>query len=175
VQSLSYAPNCFNGTSSSTPVTAGAAALALSAGAADSPQTLKTFLLNSTIDRGSPGSDNVFGRGELLLPDPRVAVGGSAPSVTALKSRGRRGHRARLRYRVTDDGGVSREVVTVIRKARVLKRIRTEFGEATGDKYAVVWKVPKSGNGDARFCVVATDPSGNQSATDCAKINIVRN
>jgi hypothetical protein len=73
VKSLSYSPSCFNGTSSATPVTAGAAALVLSSGAANSPQSLKTYLLNATIDRGVTGADNVYGRGELRLPDPADA------------------------------------------------------------------------------------------------------
>ena len=80
VKTLSYffsSRGCFDGTSSSTPVTAGAAALALSGSAANSPQTLKKFLLDSTIDRGATGPDNIYGQGELLLPDPAVGVTGA--------------------------------------------------------------------------------------------------
>ena len=70
MKSIVYAPQCFNGTSSATPVAAGAAALVLDAGAANSPATLKSYLLNATVDRGAAGTDNVYGRGELLLPTP---------------------------------------------------------------------------------------------------------
>jgi hypothetical protein len=71
VASLSYAPGCFAGTSASTPATAGAAALVLGAGLASTPAQLRTYLLdNATVDRGAAGSDNVYGRGELILPAP---------------------------------------------------------------------------------------------------------
>ena len=71
VASFTYAPNCFNGTSAATPATAGAAALVLSAGLASTPAQLRTYLLNNaTIDRGAAGTDNVYGRGELILPTP---------------------------------------------------------------------------------------------------------
>ncbi|MDP9238560.1 MAG: S8 family serine peptidase [Chloroflexota bacterium] len=70
VASYTYAPNCFNGTSAATPATAGAAALVLGAGLASTPAQLKTYLLNATTDRGAGGNDNVYGRGELILPAP---------------------------------------------------------------------------------------------------------
>ena len=68
-------PRLFNGTSSATPVTAGAAALALSGGAANSPQSLKSFLISSTVDRGAGGPDNIYGAGELSLPNPPSQAG----------------------------------------------------------------------------------------------------
>ena len=70
VQSLAYAPDCFNGTSAATPVAAGAAALVLGAGAATTPAQLKTYMKAAVVDRGAAGQDNVFGTGELLLPAP---------------------------------------------------------------------------------------------------------
>ncbi len=172
VQSLSYAPNCFNGTSSSTPVTAGAAALALSAGAANSPQSLKTFLLNATVDRGVPGTDNVYGRGELRLPAPPQRLDRTPPTVRALNSTGKSGKNASLRYRVSDDSGVSQEKLAVIRKGRTLARITTEFGSANGGRYKVRWKVPKRVKGKMKFCVTSVDQSGNRSAKSCAKLKI---
>jgi hypothetical protein len=71
VSSLSYAPNCFNGTSAATPVAAGAAALVKSAGLGPTPAALRTWILNNAItDRGAVGLDNIFGAGELILPAP---------------------------------------------------------------------------------------------------------
>lgn len=79
VYSHVYAPDCFNGTSSATPVTAGAAALVKGADLAATPSALKTYLLtNAFVDRGDPGTDNVYGKGELLLPDPPGGGGGGA-------------------------------------------------------------------------------------------------
>jgi hypothetical protein len=69
--SFSYFPDCFGGTSAATPVAAGAAALILSANLTKTPSELKAYLLNqATVDRGSPGADNDYGRGELVLPAP---------------------------------------------------------------------------------------------------------
>ena len=88
VQSLAYAPDCFNGTSAATPVAAGAAALVLGAGAATTPSTLKTYMKAAVVDRGAAGQDNVFGTGELLLPAP---TGGGTditpPSITSIGDR----------------------------------------------------------------------------------------
>jgi hypothetical protein len=67
--SHSYDP-CFNGTSSSTPVAAGVAALVQGAGEASTPAATKTYLLDNTVDRGAVGPDQGFGVGELILDDP---------------------------------------------------------------------------------------------------------
>jgi hypothetical protein len=71
VSSFIYSPSCFSGTSAATPAAAGAGALILGANLATTPTQLKTYLLNSaTTDRGAPGTDNVYGWGELILPTP---------------------------------------------------------------------------------------------------------
>ncbi|MCU1371645.1 MAG: exported protein of unknown function [Ilumatobacteraceae bacterium] len=75
VSSTSYAPNCFNGTSAATPVVAGAAALALSAGVASTPTGIASYLRSSVVDRGTAGTDNVYGTGELRLPVPAPSTG----------------------------------------------------------------------------------------------------
>ena len=81
VSSFTYSPNCFNGTSAATPVTAGAAALVLSAALASSPAQLKSYLLTQAFsDRGAPGTDNIYGVGELVLPAP-PSSGGSVGST----------------------------------------------------------------------------------------------
>jgi hypothetical protein len=69
VYSYTYSPQCLNGTSSATPAAAGAAALVLDARLAEAPAQLKTWLLdNATVDRGAAGTDNIYGKGELILP-----------------------------------------------------------------------------------------------------------
>jgi hypothetical protein len=172
VKSLSYAPGCFNGTSSSTPVTAGAAALVLSAGAANSPSSLKSYLLNATVDRGAPGSDNIYGRGELRLPNPPQTGDNQPPNVKALKSKGKSGKKAKLRYRVSDNSGESRERIQVVKRGNVIADITTQFGPATGETYYVVWKVPKRVKGKMRFCAVSQDRAGNNSSSSCADLKI---
>ena len=171
VKSITYAPNCFNGTSSATPVTAGAAALALSAGAANSPQSLKSFLLNATIDRGATGPDNVYGRGELRLPNPGQ-LDSTPPTVRALDSKGKSGKTANLRYEVSDDSGVSQERLKVVRRGKTVTTITTQFGPATGGPYVVRWQVPKRVKGAMNFCVTSVDHSGNTSAQSCADLKI---
>ena len=71
VSTLSFAPACFNGTSASTAVAAGAAALVQGAGLAGTPAQTRAWLLaNATTDRGPVGPDNIYGAGELILPAP---------------------------------------------------------------------------------------------------------
>ena len=92
--------------------------------------------------------------------------------MDALRSRGKRGHYARLRYIVIDDSGRSSETVQVFHKGRTLATIQTEVGPAIGGKYAVRWKVPRRIRGVPRFCVTASDASGNTSAQSCARVKI---
>ena len=82
LMTLAYSPTCFSGTSGSTPVVVGAAALIFDANLAVTPAQLKTYLLNNaTVDRGAAGSDNVYGKGELILPGP-PGVPTATPSPT---------------------------------------------------------------------------------------------
>ncbi len=67
VDSASYAPDAFDGTSAATPHVSGAAALALEAFPDLSPDELGTFLQERAVDLGSPGPDNGFGVGRLSL------------------------------------------------------------------------------------------------------------
>ncbi len=84
VSSFSFSPNCFNGTSGATPTIAGGAALLLDAGLATTPQNLRSWILaNAAVERGAAGVDNVFGKGEFILPtirpDSRIRTGTTGP------------------------------------------------------------------------------------------------
>ena len=60
--SFTFSPDCLSGTSAATPVVAGLA---------HTPAELKSYLLTqATVDRGAAGTDNTYGAGELILPDP---------------------------------------------------------------------------------------------------------
>jgi Subtilase family len=174
---------CFDGTSAATPVAAGAAALYVGATPGATPAQVRSFLLSQAyVDRGTPGPDNVFGGGEIVLPalpapeTPRTPAGAdrTRPTARALPARGRRGRIVRLRYRVFDNTGTTRELVTVRRRAKVVRRFRTRFGPtgARGRVYFVRWRAPRRGAGPWRFCVRAWDRTGNQSRLSCARIRL---
>jgi Divergent InlB B-repeat domain len=95
-----------------------------------------------------------------------------APNVTALPSAGVRGKIAKLRYRVTTDGGdAHREVVTVLQGRRMLARLANPV--AAGSSFFVSWRVPKTLQPRAlKFCVRATDTATKKIAVSCAPLRI---
>jgi hypothetical protein len=70
----------FSGTSASSPVVAGVAAVLLGAGLATSAEELADLVRHLTVDRGSVGPDNVYGAGELRLPTAPTGAIASTPS-----------------------------------------------------------------------------------------------
>jgi subtilisin family serine protease len=67
VDSASYTPEAFNGTSAAAPHVAGAAALILEAFPNSTPDDIAAFLQERAIDLGPTGPDNAFGVGRLNL------------------------------------------------------------------------------------------------------------
>jgi uncharacterized repeat protein (TIGR01451 family) len=99
----------------------------------------------------------------------------SPPRVKALPSSGRRGKTMRIRYRVSDDSGMSKERVTVFRARRLLAMIASPLDRAEAGTlyYYVKWRVPGAlTKGRLRACVRATDPAGNRSKTSCAALRV---
>lgn len=74
VDSASYSPDAFDGTSAATPHVAGAAALVLQAFPDFSPDDIAAFLQEHAKDLGPSGPDNAFGAGRLELDEAPVAV-----------------------------------------------------------------------------------------------------
>lgn len=70
VDTWSYGPGVFNGTSSAAPHAAGAAALIRQAFPAYSPQQTAQFLESRAVDRGASGYDYKYGYGQLSLGAP---------------------------------------------------------------------------------------------------------
>jgi hypothetical protein len=110
-------------------------------------------------------------------PPPPVVVTGTTPApdtsppiVVALPSRGRPGHEMVLRFRIADDSGRTRDVITLTRRnGRVVDVLETPLGWV-GRRLRLrgwVWDVPKSFRGRGRFCVRAFDKAGNGSRS-CA-------
>jgi subtilisin family serine protease len=75
VDSASYSPEAFNGTSAAAPHVAGAAALILEAFPDYSPDQVAALLQERAVDLGETGPDNIFGGGRLNL--------GAAPDAAA--------------------------------------------------------------------------------------------
>jgi subtilisin family serine protease len=166
VRSFIYSPGCFNGTSAAAPVVAGAAALVVGAAPRWTPTEVKSYLLRAVVDRGAPGPDFAFGVGELVLPAQADRV---RPKARAYAARGRYGRTVRLRYKVSDNSGRSRERILIYGRGRRMRSITTPLSE-TGTYY-VRWRAPSSGKG-FRFCVRSFDPSGNASRPSCAPIRL---
>lgn len=74
----------FSGTSAAAAVTTGAGALFLQARVAGDASNLGDLLRHATVDRGSPGPDDIYGHGELRLPPPPAALDDAPSRYVAL-------------------------------------------------------------------------------------------
>jgi hypothetical protein len=93
-----------------------------------------------------------------------------APLVTAHPASARHGRPATLHFDVFDDSGRSSALVRIYESdtlvATLISQMRFQIGTRHVD---VKWQVPKRLHSRRlRFCVVASDPSGNRSAPTCA-------
>ena len=139
----------------------------------------KASLAGVTI--ASPSPDDLTAAATSAVENLRQTIGGGkrkdsiAPTVRALPSTGTKGKTAKLRYTVYDGSGKSREIVRVYGPAFLLfTSISTRVAKAKPKRSsAVTWKVPADlSQKSLRFCVLAQDPTGNQSKTSCAALKI---
>ena len=96
------------------------------------------------------------------------------PQVYAQPASGKRGSTVLLKYSVLDDSERTRDVIR-ISAGRTLKAVlRTPMRTAVYQKPRLAkWRVPKSLKpGMLRFCIVATDPSGNHNAPVCTPLTV---
>jgi hypothetical protein len=93
-----------------------------------------------------------------------------APLVTVYPASARRGRPVTLRFDLFDDSGRSSAVVRVYEGGRLAATLASKMQFDLGTRHAnVSWPVPSRLRSRAlRFCVVASDPSGNHSAPACA-------
>jgi hypothetical protein len=93
-----------------------------------------------------------------------------APLVTAFPASARQGKPAILRFDVFDDSGRSSALVRVYESGARVATLATQMRLQIGTRHVdVTWLVPKRlRSRQLRFCVVASDPSGNRSAPTCA-------
>ena len=93
-----------------------------------------------------------------------------APLVTAYPASAHRGSPAAIHFDLFDDSGRASAVVRVYESGALVATLRTKIQFQIGTRHArVTWQVPKQlRSRKLRFCVVASDPSGNRSAPACA-------
>ncbi len=93
-----------------------------------------------------------------------------APLVTTYPASARRGKPATLRFDVFDDSGRSSAVVRVDENGVPVARLASQMRFQIGTRHAQVrWPVPRHlRSRRLRFCVTASDPSGNRSTPSCA-------
>jgi hypothetical protein len=114
--------------------------------------------------------DRLEAAGALHSPDL------TPPLVTAHPASATQGRRATLRFDVYDDSGSSSAVVRVYEQDTLLATLTSPMGFAIGTRaVSVQWPVPgKLRSRQLRFCVIATDRSGNHSKPACAPFLRVR-
>ena len=93
-----------------------------------------------------------------------------APLVTVYPASARHGKTATLRFDLFDDSGRSSAVVRVYEAGRPVATLNAPMQLSIGTRHVdVKWPVPSTlASRKLRFCVVASDPSGNRSAPACA-------
>jgi hypothetical protein len=118
-------------------------------------------------------------RHDLALAGPATGPGViedvAGPTVVAIASAGRRGGPVRLRYRVWDDSGMTRERIDVFRAGRRVALLRTPFAPSgRGVTFWATWRIPRAAAGRWWFCVRAWDPAGHVTGRRCAPLRIAR-
>ena len=90
--------------------------------------------------------------------------------MTAYPASATRGKPATLHFDLFDDSGRRSAVVRVYENGSLVAALATQMRFQIGTRHAnVIWQVPKRlASRRLRFCVVASDPSGNRSAPTCA-------
>jgi hypothetical protein len=93
-----------------------------------------------------------------------------APLVTPYPASARQGKPATLHFDLFDDSGRTGAVVRVYEQGALVATLTTPMQFQIDTRHAAVsWQVPKHlRSRQLRFCVVASDPSGNRSTPACA-------
>jgi hypothetical protein len=98
----------------------------------------------------------------------------SPPQVYVQPASGKRGSTVRLKYSVLDDSERTRELIRITAGTKLKAVLRTPMRSAVYQKpHSVTWRVPRSLKpGPLRFCIVATDPTGNHNAPVCSPLTV---
>jgi len=98
-----------------------------------------------------------------------------APSVFPQTAFVHAGETVMLKYSVLEDSERTRDFVRIFVGSTEAKTIKTPLRVATYTKgHSVQWTVPADATASTvmKFCIVATDPSGNSSLSSCAAIKL---
>ncbi len=95
----------------------------------------------------------------------------AVPVARALPSAGRRGAKARLRFRLADNSGRASATVTVVRGKRTFVTLHRRLAQVGGIA-DVTWRVPRSARPPLRFCVKPVDGSGHAGKRTCAALRV---
>ena len=138
-------------------------------GAARDPTDPRRIWVAGELGTAALGWSTVVGSVTVNVPEA-PPPDTTPPTVKALTATARRGRVVRLRYRVSDHGGATREIVTVRRRGKVSRTVRTQVSAKS--LRGVAWRAPRRPRGPYTFCVRARDAAGNTSALSCAPIRI---
>lgn len=96
------------------------------------------------------------------------------PRIRTMGAVAKPGGTARLRFRVFDDSGKSRETLTITRGKMPIGRVEVPLGPVQYRRiYTATWRVPKSAaKGTRLYCAVAADEAGNTSRRSCSALRI---
>ena len=150
----------YTGTSGSTPVTAGVAALVLSANPNLTASQLVSILKQNADDLGAPGVDNTFGSGRVNAYRAVTAAGGGgstdttapAVSITSPANGATVSGTISITGTSSDAGGISKVELYV---DNALK------SSTTAAAFSFSWNSTTVGNGSHTILVKAYDPSNN--------------
>src|SRR5262249_7232591 len=97
-----------------------------------------------------------------------------APAIYPRVAFAHAGQEVTLRYSVLEDSERSSDVATIADGSTQLDVVRLPMQPAVYTKlHTVTWRVPDPAPKDLRFCVVATDPSGNRGKETCVPIKLL--
>lgn len=98
----------------------------------------------------------------------------SPPHIRTIAGSAARGRIAKLRFRVFDDSGRSRETLTILRGKVPIGRVAVPAADVHYRKiYTANWRVPRTeAPGKHVWCALAADEAGNASKRSCSTLRI---
>lgn len=161
----------WSGTSFSSPVVAGVAALVLAANPALSPAQVDSILTSSSDDLGSPGYDIYFGAGRVnaaravALAMNTQAIDSIAPSVTINNpvTGSTVSGTVAIGVNASDNVGVTR--VDIYANGKLLS-------SSTSANFSYAWDTSLAANGSTTLVAYAMDAAGNQGQSQSVSVDV---